>query len=309
MKDGKEAPDASHDKQGINNILSVTKADKPFDEIVGLDDAKEKIRYRFDIYFRHKNELKNKPSKGMLLYGYPGTGKTMFIKATMEEYKDSPNLYFKILNHHDLTRYIGNTSEKTFNLIQGLRNQAKGKDIVLIIDEVDKLLPEKTTSEIVNERIKSLLDHIDGVLDDGGLYVMCCTNHPNKICAAFLRSGRVDTQIEVSLPNDIERKELIHKYIGSLGLDDNCINSIYEFTPKWTGADYTRLGRELEESFIIKREMNPSYVLNPEDIIKKIMKVDRTRKKNFKVFEDEYKAYLNEEDYSIYPVCAYAGGI
>lgn len=269
------------------------------DDVIGLDDAKEVLRERLVDYFKFKDKLKYPPSKGLLLYGYPGTGKTMLVNAAVNSL-DNPNIFFRIVEVNELTAYVGTTEAKVSDYFKALRKRAKDKDIVLLMDEIDQIIPRKTSNlgqrAIVSERISALLKEIGGLENkNNNVFIIGTTNHPGWIEEAFVRSGRIDEHIKVDLPTDEQRRQLITKYIGHIPhcVSANIVDTILGGTPKWTGADYKRLGSKLDMRYQKKVSENPEYYLNASDITTIVSEVSKQRIANFKKFEDEYASYMN----------------
>ncbi len=267
-------------------------------DVIGCDDAKKVLIERLSDYFKYKDKLKSKPSKGVLLYGYPGVGKTMLVQAAMNSLGNS-NVYFRIVSSSDITAYVGTTEDKIKKFLKECRKKAKGKDIVLLMDEVDQLIPKKTSAQgqgaIVSERISALLRELDGIeSNNNNIFIIATTNHPGKVEEAFLRSGRIDEHIYVGLPDEDERQLLVIKYMGYIpGFEsfDN-IEIVAKDTPEWTGADYKRLGNKLE-----LEQLKQGSALRLETIMRVFSEVDKQRKRNFKFFEAEYKQYRENQQH------------
>lgn len=264
------------------------------DDVVGLDEAKTVLKRRLVTYFKFKEQLKSEPGKGILIYGYPGTGKTYLIKAVLGD-MNSSNIFIKEVSTSDITGYVGTTSGKISEFFKKLKSDANSKDIVLILDEVDQMIPKKESNQaqgaIVSERISSLLREIDGLSDNGRIFLLCTTNHPGRIEEAFLRSGRIDEHIEAKLPTDDERRLLIKKYLGHLNLKEESTEAIIKHTERWTGADYKKLGGKLEIRFLEGKETDTSYNLSNDEIVKTVQSVNKHRILNFSLFENEYRNY------------------
>lgn len=273
--------------------------DIKFDDVIGLDDAKEILRERLVDYFKFKDKLKYPPSKGLLLYGYPGTGKTMLVNAVVNELAN-PNIMFRIVECSELTAYVGTTEAKVNSYFEALRKKAEGRDIVLLMDEMDQIVPKKTSNigqrAIVSERISALLKEIDGLENKNkNVFIIGTTNHPGWLEEAFVRSGRIDEHIKVDLPTDEQRRKLIKKYIEHIPncVSTNLIESVLIGTTRWTGADYRRLGYKLDIKYQKNMSKDSTYYLSASDILIVLSEINKQRKVNFKVFEDEYKKYMN----------------
>ncbi len=142
------------------------------------------------------------------------------------------------------------------------------------------------------------ISRLDGLENNNdGIFIIATTNHPGKIEDTFLRSGRIDRHVQVDLPDWELRLALGLKYlkhIPGLVVNHNAYNiaSIAEHTEGWTGADFKRLGSELE-----MEQLKQNKPLSVEQVTLVYSQVKNERKGNFKTFEAEYKQYreaLNE---------------
>jgi len=216
------------------------------DDIVGLDEAKEILTTRLQAFFKFRNQLKG-GSRGILLYGYPGTAKTMLTIAVLNTLDESKVLY-KIVTTHELTEHVGTTSEKVRGFFESLQREAGQRSIVLVLDEADETLTVKgDKSVIANERVSAILRELDGIENKNqNIYFIATTNHPMKIEPAMLRSGRIDCHIKTELPTDEERILIIKKYMAGIPGTEAQIDNIWKYTPQWT----------VKEGVIIQKGIN-----------------------------------------------------
>ncbi len=265
------------------------------DDVIGLDDAKEILTTRLNAFFKYRNQLKG-ASKGILLYGYPGTAKTMLSIAVLNSL-DEETVYPHIATADELTEHVGTTSAKVKDFFKMLQREACGRNIVLILDEADEILTVKgEKSVIANERVSAILRELDGIENNNeNIYIIATTNHPMKIEPAMLRSGRIDCHIKTELPTDAERLLMLQRYVGNIPGCDSMIDILCKYTFQWTGADYKNLGNELTIQYLMKKEQNANYVLTPTEIIHIMNRVNKYRKMNFATFEKEYNNLTKEE--------------
>lgn len=174
------------------------------DVVGGNDEIIEKIN---DLIGKHERCMKtNKgvPSKGMVLYGDPGTGKTSLVKA-MAAYHN--------LDIVTLKRKCEDT-DKAEEEIKARFNEARtlthgGKDIViLLIDEIDAVAPKRTLSSESKDTV-ALLAELDSLKPRDGIVVLATTNYLEKVDPAVKRSGRLEDKCEISVPNEQGIKEIV----------------------------------------------------------------------------------------------------
>ncbi len=237
-----------------------------FSDVIGLYDVKEKLKERLTDYYVYKDlMLENNlvPSKGLLMCSVPGVGKTMLISATANELlTNNPKLSYSRIDAYELmSGTVGGSSEKIaqhFNEIRK-KNDLYNKDHVLIIDEIDILIPDRNTSSVcTKERTGAFLNEMGGLKDDNSIYIIGATNRPDNIDTAFIRLGRFDDIIEIPPPNEEERLLLLERYFKGVKLTDrHCLLDLAQTSIGFTGSDIAGLARDV----FIKSQKDP---LSPE---------------------------------------------
>ncbi len=267
-----------------------------FSDIIGHTDVKKILERRLSIYLKYKDLLPG-ASKGILMYGLPGVGKTMLVIAALNNI-DRSKVLCKIVTSSDLTEHVSSTSKKVQNFFEVTRKEANGRDIVLLFDEADEIVPAKgEKSVIANERVSAILRELDGIeKKNKGLFIIMTTNHPARIEPAMLRSGRVDYHVKINPPTDEERLLLVKKYLGDIPGCEPHIESIARYIPQWTGADISKLRNELMHEYFIGKDKDANYKLNAKAVSEVLTLVNRFRNHNFKKFEKEYAKYSSQDD-------------
>lgn len=269
-------------------------------DVIGMDEAKSILIERLKEYYEFKEQLLNmglKPSKGLLLYGYPGTGKTMLINATINELiKINSNLFCKSVTLTDVSSpQIGKSDQKISSLFQSLPDD---KETVLIMDEADIIVPNRarTTSVMTIERVNAILRELDGLKNRVGVFVIASTNRPFDIDRAFLRSGRIDYNIYASLPTLEQRKKLVMKYFGyipSIKLSDKLVNSVATNTENWSGADYASISATLGLLHLRSIKKNPGFKMQSQTIIEVI--AHKKLRTDIIKMEKDYSRFLKSD--------------
>lgn len=208
-----------------------------FDDIAGLDDVKDQIRtkiiYPF-LYPKLAKEYQVSAGGGLLLFGPPGTGKTMIAKATANEVNAA---MFSIIPSDIMSKWVGESEQKIRQLFAELRKHERA---ILFIDELEGLMPNRNTHSTVMQRVvPQFLAEMDGLKKrSGSLLLMGATNVPWLVDSAAYRPGRFDAMVYVPLPDLAARRWLIehlcraNRMIGELGFDE-----LAERLEFYSGAD------------------------------------------------------------------------
>lgn len=230
------------------------KAEKTrWEDVVGLDDVRQLLIEAVELPLLHEDLLKEynvTPIKGILLFGPPGCGKTMIVKAASNEL----NVAFIHISGADLTKagYMG-----AVNIIKESFNRARERAPALIfIDEIDAIAPSRDHySSPENEKlVAQLLDEMDGVSDLRQVMFVAATNKPERIDPALLRPGRLDKIILVPPPLFENRKSIFQLNLAGIPLDkDFNFETLAARTEGFTGADIASVCQEAKMELVRKR--------------------------------------------------------
>lgn len=177
-----------------------------FADIAGMQSLKDMLQQKVIFVLKNK-ELADKyrltPPNGMLLYGPPGCGKTFFA----EKFAEETGFNFMMVKSSDLASvYIHGSQEKIRNLF---RQAEEKKPVVLCFDEFDALVPNR--SNVDNQNLAGEVNEFLSQLNNcshRGIFVIATSNRPDKIDPAVLRTGRIDKQVFVPLPDFDARREM-----------------------------------------------------------------------------------------------------
>lgn len=218
--------------------------DVHYEDIGGLGGEKQKIREMVELPIRYPElfeRLGIEPPKGVLLYGSPGTGKTLLAKAVANE-SDAHFIY--VSGPELVSKFVGESEEK----MRELFNQAKEKaPTIIFMDEIDAIAPkrEEATNEVERRMVSQLLSLMDGISSRGQVMVIGATNRPNAIDPALRRPGRFDREIEIGVPDRNSRKEILQIHTRNMPLNKNVdMDALADMTHGYTGADLAALARE-----------------------------------------------------------------
>jgi transitional endoplasmic reticulum ATPase len=214
-------------------------------DIGGLEEVKEELRevVEYPLKYREVYETVGiEPPKGILLFGPPGTGKTMLAKAVATE---SGANFIAVRGPEILSKWVGE-SEKAIREI--FRKARQAAPTVIFFDEIDAIAPMRGLSvdSGVTERIvNQLLAEMDGIEKLENVVVIAATNRPDILDPALLRPGRFDRLIYVPPPDKGARVEILKVHTRSVPLaEDVSLEEIAEKTEGYTGADLAALVRE-----------------------------------------------------------------
>jgi len=222
----------------------VQMGDVHYEDIGGLKAEIQKIREMVELPIRHPElfeRLGIEPPKGVLLYGAPGTGKTLLAKAVATE---SDAHFINISGPELVSKFVGESEEK----LREIFNEAKTKaPTIIFMDEIDAIAPkrEEATNEVERRMVSQLLTLMDGIASRGQVIVIGATNRPNAIDPALRRPGRFDREIEIGVPDRNARKEILQIHARNMPLaEDVNLDELANLTHGYTGADIAALVRE-----------------------------------------------------------------
>lgn len=213
-----------------------------FSKVAGYDEVKEQLMQSVDI-MRNTNYYKNfnvRVPKSILLYGQPGTGKTLLAKSFAGELNE--NCSFIHICGSDFTmKYVGEGIEKLNELFTFARENTP---IVIFIDEIESLARKRGGDDQASKTerdttLNKLLFELDGTTkSNDGLFFIFATNKIELLDNAFLRPGRVDKKIYVGLPDETTRKGILDIHLqGKPHTDDIKKDDLIEITDGFSGAE------------------------------------------------------------------------
>ncbi len=216
-----------------------------YEDIGGLEREVERVREMVELPLRYSRlfeRLGILAPKGVLLYGAPGTGKTLLARAVAAESR----AHFIHLNGPEIMRkYYGESEAK---LREVFEEAARHAPAILFIDEIDAVAPKRTEvlGEVEKRVVAQLLSLMDGFVARGQVVVIGATNIPEVLDPALRRPGRFDREIEIGAPNTEARLKILRIHTRAMPLTaDVDLREIAEHSHGFVGADLEALGQEV----------------------------------------------------------------
>lgn len=218
--------------------------DVRYEDIGGLHREIEKIREMVELPLKYPELFKRlgiEPPKGVLLYGPPGCGKTLLAKAVANE---SEANFFAINGPEITSKYYGESEAKLREIFKKAEENAPS---IIFIDELDAIAPkrEEVTGEAEKRVVAQLLTLMDGLRGRGQVIVIGATNRVDAVDPALRRPGRFDREIEIRIPDEQGRLEILQIHTRGMPLaDDVDLSKLASITHGYTGADIEALCKE-----------------------------------------------------------------
>ena len=257
-----------------------------FDDVAGLEEEKGELIEIVDFLKRPEKYTKMgaRVPKGILLYGKPGTGKTLIAKAIAGE-ADVP--FISMSGSEFIEMFAGLGASRVRKLFERARKLAP---CIVFIDEIDAIGSRRTSNNGAesenNQTLNQLLVEMDGFGSEETIIVLAATNRPEMLDKALLRPGRFDRQITIPNPDLKGRLEIlkIHSKDKKLA-DDVNLESIAEDTAGFTGAELENI---LNEAAIVATKAKHEEIEN-DDIEEAVKKVTVGLEKKDRVISDKDK--------------------
>ena len=208
-----------------------------YDDIGGCRKQMALIREMIELPLRHPTLFKTlgvKPPRGVLLYGPPGSGKTLIARAIANE----TGAFFFLLNGPEIMSKMAGQAEE--NLRKAFEEADANQPAIIFIDEIDSIAPnrDKTNGEVERRVVAQLLTLMDGVKGRGQIVCIGATNRPNSIDPALRRFGRFDREIDIGVPDEVGRMEILRIHTKNMKLaEDVDLSAVAKDTHGFVGSD------------------------------------------------------------------------
>ncbi len=268
-----------------------------WEDIGGLNDVKQELIETVEwplSYPKLFEHMAAKPPKGIMLYGLPGTGKTLVAKAVATE---SQANFISIKGPEFLSKWVGESERavrKTFRLAR------QAAPTVLFFDEMDAIAPARGSglgdSHVTERMISQILSEMDGLEALHNVVVIAATNRPDIIDPALLRPGRFDRMIEIGMPDQEARLEILKIHTADRPLaEDVNLEDIARRTDGYSGADLAAICDEAVmlaiREYVLDGKPQEDEEIDKYKIDKKHFEAAIKKVKPSKAEEDTYKRF------------------
>ncbi|XP_071084749.1 peroxisomal ATPase PEX1-like [Haliotis cracherodii] len=225
----------------IRNIQLHVAGDRGWEDVGGLTEVKKMLMETLQWPSKYPQLFLNCPLRlrsGLLLYGAPGTGKTLLAGVVAKECGLN---FISIKGPELLSKYIGASEQAVRDLFTRAQS---AKPCILFFDEFDSIAPRRghDSTGVTDRVVNQLLTQLDGVEGLEGVYVLAATSRPDLLDPALLRPGRLDKCLNCGLPNESERVEILKSLTRKMTLaDDVNFTTISKQAEYFTGADFKAL--------------------------------------------------------------------
>lgn len=250
------------------DVSAVSNAACTFDSVAGNEEAKESVKDIIDFLKNPEkyNAYGARMPKGIMLYGEPGTGKTLLAKAVAGE----AGVPFYAMSGSDFVQvYVGVGASRIRQLFKKARSHGKA---VIFIDEIDAIGKKRDGgkagggSEEKDQTLNALLTEMSGFNEKEGIVIIAATNRLDTLDPALLRPGRFDRHIEITLPDVAAREKILALHLKNKPIKDINIHEWSQKTSYFSGAKLESLVNEAailaakdEDKFITNLHMDKAY--------------------------------------------------
>ncbi len=235
----------SHFIEALTNIepsalreVLITHPSETWDDVGGLREAKQELKeivewpLKYPEFYKY---MKSRPPNGILIYGLPGTGKTLLAKALAHETEIN---FISVKGPEFLSKWVGESAKAVREAFRKARSTAP---CIIFFDEIDAIASrrsESSDSRVTDQIVAQLLTEMDGLEELKDVVLIAATNRPDLLDPALLRSGRFGRHIEIPLPDKNTRINIFKIHLKDRPINDKIdIESLAQELEGYSGAD------------------------------------------------------------------------
>merc|ERR1712038_165687 len=247
------------DADPMVSVMKVEKAPlESYADIGGLEDQIQEIKEAVELPLAHPElyeDIGIKPPKGVILYGEPGTGKTLLAKAVANH---TSATFLRVVGSELIQKYLGDGPKLVRELFRVADDLSP---TIVFIDEIDAVGTKRYESNSGGEReiqrtMLELLNQLDGFDSRGDVKVIMATNRIDSLDPALIRPGRIDRKIEFPLPDEKTKRRIFNIHTSKMTLSDDVkIDEYILSTDDLSGADIKAICTEAGLMALRERRM------------------------------------------------------
>jgi transitional endoplasmic reticulum ATPase len=212
--------------------------------IGGLERVKQELKEAVEWPLKNPEAFKRlgvRPPKGILIYGAPGTGKTLLAKAVATECESN---FIAVKGPELLSKWVGESEKAVREIFKKARQTSP---TIIFFDEIDSLAPRRgagSENHVAERVVNQLLTEIDGLSEMNDVVILAASNRPDIIDTALLRPGRFDRIILAPVPEEKSRLEIFKVHTKHMPLKNVRLEDLAKKTEGYVGADIESICRE-----------------------------------------------------------------
>ncbi len=268
----------------------ITQPTETWDDIGGLEDAKLQLREVIEWPLKYPelySHLKSKPPNGILLFGPPGSGKTLLAKALAHETEIN---FISVKGPEFLSKWVGESEKAVRETFRKARSAAP---CIIFFDEIDAIAGLRgrfAGSQVTEQVVSQLLTEMDGLEGLKDVVLLAATNRPDMLDPALLRSGRFGRHIEIPMPDKKSRIDIFKIHLRNKPLAGNVdIDKMAGDMEGYTGADIQAICEEATLLTIRKAVTNKNINTQDAESVK-VVKISKSE------FEEAFEKILKSAD-------------
>ncbi len=260
-----------------------------WDEVGGLDEAKRSLVEAVEWPLMYPEAFASvgvRPPRGILLYGLPGTGKTLLVRALATE---SNVNFISVKGPELLSKWVGESERAVREIFRKARQAAPA---LVFFDEIDSIVPARgsgSDSHVTERVVSQFLTEMDGLMELKDVVIVAATNRPDLLDSSLLRPGRFDRLVYIPMPDKEARQKILEIYLSKMPAYEVSAQWLADITENFSGADLEMLCREA--GMLALREHIRPGMKREELIVDKILVAE----KHFQEASEYIRPHLSKD--------------